>query len=1147
VDTITKRYSLLALAVLGGLLLLIPALGTGATPTPPEPDALPDTVALTRSPTLLISHSPALPVPAAPIPLPDPVWRIGIITDGVYTLDYATLAAAGVPVTGAALADVHLFWRGQEVALHEIGAGSFDPGDALIFYGEKFHRNRQDEEYTDENVYWLTMDASTPGLRMAARDVTPTGAPAGVCRVSIVAEQNLRYWARASTIPGTLTTWFWEYVNIAPPTVVTRNYSIALLAPLTTGDPATLVVELASFNYNDSVNPDHHVRMTFNGTALGDFYWDDKIGYVITTTVPAAALLAGTNTLRVAYVTDVGPQAVYFDRAELTYLRSPVASSGTFVCAALTDAAATYTVANWPAGARLYDVSDPLHPVALVNGGATFADTAPVGTRYLAEVPRPVMPWRYTPDGALLAPTTGADEIIIAPRHFFAALQPLVAQRQAQGLRVRLVAVEDIYPLFNGGIFHPEAIRAFVAYAHANWPGPAVKYLFLVGDGNFNFKGYNPASYGPFTPTWIPPYREFADPSQGDVPVDSRFGDVDGNGMPEVYVGRIPAQTVEEVAAYVTKALAYEAQPPSAWQLHALLVADNGETSDEGFDSQLERLRMWFPTALTTQTIYMENYCPPALTPCPSATLAVTQAWNAGAGLLVYSGHGSIHRWAHEPLIFNTYLTALTQTTALPFLLSLDCWDGYWMFPPLYPSLPGRDVRSIGEWATTVLTQTGAIAAYGPAGLAFASSEETSARAMFKAAFQRGIFNLGELTQVGRQAISYSYEARTYTLLGDPALFLPWWLRLRITPSALTVQPGQAINLAQALLREGDTRFGQTFTVTPTWTAELGIVDAYGVYTAPGPAATPRMAQLIGHLGPLTAAVTLTIAGPPTAVVVSPDPVVLFPEETTTFAATLVDAWSNPMATTATFAWASDIGSIDAQGVFTASTHVGDGWVTVTATVTNPVAAVLIGRARVHVLASAPEAVVIQPDAAQLHVAESARFTAALVDAWGNPVDMGATVLWQTDAGVVDAGGVFTAALRPTLGQVTAMLSFWLGDEPRILTDSVPVTVTAGLPVRLTVLPNPVLLQAGETAQMTATPYDAWDNPTALTATVLWSSDVGMIDARGLFTAPMQSATGWITATLPFSQGTNTLFLSSAAVVEVKVLEIIYLPLVLRQ
>lgn len=963
-ESLQKRYSLLLLAALGGLLMLIPALGAGATPAPPEPDARFD--ARDPAPPRALAAAPVLPPPAAPIPLPDPVWRIGVVADGLYLLDYATLAAAGVPVTGAALADVRLFWRGQEVALYEVGTGTFDPGDALVFYGEKFHGSRHDEDYTDENIYWLTVDASTPGLRMATRDVNPTGAPAGVCQVTAVAEENLRYWARFSTAPGTPTTWFWEYVNVAD--TVTSTYPIALAAPLTAGAPATLVMELASANYSASINPDHHVHLTFNETALGDFYWDGKTGHIITTTVPAAALLAGTNNLRVAYVTDVGHQTVYFDRAELIYRQNPVAVNSTFVCTALTDAAATYTVTDWPSGARLYDVSDPLRPVALVNGGATFADTAPVGTRYRAAAPLPVTPTPYTPDGDLLAPATGADQIIVAPRHFFDALQPLVAQRQSQGLRVRVVDVEDIYPLFNGGVFHPEAIRAFVAYAHAHWPGPAAKYLFLVGDGNFNFKGHNPATYGAFVPTLIPPYREFADPTQGDVPVDSRFGDVDGDGQPEVFVGRLPAQTVAEVAAYVTKVLVYEAQPLAAWQLHTLLVADNGESYDEGFDSMLERLRVLFPAAMTTQTVYMEAYCPPALAPCPAATNALTQAWNLGAGLLTYSGHGSINRWAHEPLIFNTNLTVLTQKTALPFLLSLDCWDGYWMFPPKYPSV--SDVRSIGEWVTTVLTETGAIAAYGPAGLAYSAPEEQQARAMFAAAFQRGEFNLGALTQIGRKAISANYEARTYTLFGDPALFLPWWLSLRITPEIATVRPGNAIELAAIFESEGDTRFGQTFSATPTWTVDVGTLDAYGVYTAP---ATPTTARITAHLGPLSRTVLLAIS------------------------------------------------------------------------------------------------------------------------------------------------------------------------------DSPPVT--------LTVTPDPLRIAVGKSAQMTATPYDVYGDPLPVTGMLLWSTDVGLsgtvllgqIDVNGLFTAPPIPATGWITASLPISQGTNTILLSGTAWVEVFEMARIYLPLALRQ
>ena len=131
-----------------------------------------------------------------------------------------------------------------------------------------------------------------------------------------------------------------------------------------------------------------------------------------------------------------------------------------------------------------------------------------------------------------------------------------------------------------------------------------------------------------------------------------------------------------------------------------------------------------------------------------------------------------LHRWFR--LVLSQVKTQSNRRlhNSKALLLALDCWDGYWMFPPKYHALPGKDVRSIGEWATTVLTQTGAVAAFGPAGLAFAYEEELLANAMYRGIFVDGERRVGPLTQMGREAIARTYMARTYTLLGDPALKL---------------------------------------------------------------------------------------------------------------------------------------------------------------------------------------------------------------------------------------------------------------------------------------------------------------------------------------------------------------------------------------
>jgi hypothetical protein len=269
----------------------------------------------------------------------------------------------------------------------------------------------------------------------------------------------------------------------------------------------------------------------------------------------------------------------------------------------------------------------------------------------------------------------------------------------------------------------------------------------------------------------IPPYLEFADPDQGEVPVDSRYGDLDWHGMPEVAVGRIPANTVEQVEGFVAKIIAYESGPSVLWQDRVLMVADNYDPGTGDFKALAEDLRYTHVPSdqFDVQTVYLDDY-----SSAPSATYALTQTWSQGAALLTYAGHGAVHRWAHEPLLLNAQLASLTGTVGLPFVISLDCWDGYWMFPSQYPNpdFVGQSLQSTGEWATTILTDRGAIAVFGPAGLGQLGTDGILAKAMYRDMFENGTRRIGDITQAGRQIIFWSYMGRTYTLLGDPATLL---------------------------------------------------------------------------------------------------------------------------------------------------------------------------------------------------------------------------------------------------------------------------------------------------------------------------------------------------------------------------------------
>lgn len=787
----------------------------------PAADALPPV-------SRIAAASQQLPPVAAPWMLPNPVWRIGITRDGLYKLSYDALGAVGVPVSGTATGAFRLWHRGTEVAIEVRDAnnnGIFEPGDALVFYGEKFHGSVQDEKYTDENVYWLSVSPGAQGKRMTTRSVPPTGAPAtGICLETVVAEQNLRYFPRWNNTPGTDTTWFWERMIAPLGQIITHTFPIPLTNIHTAAHTATLRVEVAGRSYSAAINPDHHLNLTLNGTFVGEVFWDGQTGHVADFDIPSALLQEGNNTLSVGVVGTVVAQDVYFDRAEVTYRRKPVAQQNTLSCTVPETGTHTYTFTDLPSTARIYDITDPLNPIRLTGHVAfTFRDTITAGARYIAGIPFGLSPTyevylplllknsggavqslsnltpeitlantelpaltltQYQPNATLITPTAGADLLIIAPREFHTALQPLIVRRQAQGLRVALVAEQDIYPLFNGGVYHPEAIRAFVAHAYTNWPGAAPRYLLLVGGGHFNFKGYAQDAFGVPARIWIPPYLEFADPDQGEVPVDTRYGDVNGDGMPELMVGRIPANSETELLAYLQKLLAYDNLPTAPWMETVLLVADDGATYREYFDHALNRIRnnTFSPWAVTEQ-VYIQDYCPkdsedpPAIwtAPCPAATRALTETWSQGASLLLYAGHGAPGVWANEPLLRGSQLATLQPMTGQPFVIALDCWDGFWMYPRDASLGAGREAISIGERATMGWTDRGAIALFGPAGLAYLHFEEQLTQAMMTQLFAHGERRIGELTQVGRLAIwgtSGRYLARTYTLLGDPSMQL---------------------------------------------------------------------------------------------------------------------------------------------------------------------------------------------------------------------------------------------------------------------------------------------------------------------------------------------------------------------------------------
>jgi hypothetical protein len=710
---------------------------------------------------------------------------------GMHQITYDALSAAGVPVATVDPAAFAIAYLNEPVAIEVTGEadGSFDPGDAVIFYAEPYVGR-----YMTENVYRLTWSGAA-GERMATVDAAPALAspPLTTIRRTARVEVSKVYYSTYH-LPRDVDHFFDNplYANSAFPTAVT-TYTLTLDDVALAGD-ARLTVRLHGGQALPDRSPDQSVALRLNGASLGVHQWDGSVIEEVAVPVPATDLLDGPNNLALeASLGQLPGVANYWvspDWAQLAYGATATAHAGRLFIEATTapgapaaDMGNDIRATGFPGpGIRVYDVSEPRQPVRLAGvaaqpeGGSyavTFAGQDPAAAYYLAAETALLAPvsLRLDAGSAWRSPAHSADYIAVVHRSLWDAVQPLLDHRAAEGLRVAKVDIQDVYDEFSGGRVDPEALRTFLAYAYETWNagGDPPAYVLLVGDGHYDFKG----ALRPGLPNLIPPYLADVDPFIGETAADNRYASVDGPNdfLPDMAIGRIPAKTPAEVTAVVGKILAYEtAAPPGAWQDRAVFVADNKSDPAGNFHSFSDQSRALVPPAYDTPAIYYKAGA--ASDTAAEMTGALLSAFDAGALYLQWFGHASRTFWGNDKLWELNDPPKLAPNTALPFTASYGCWSGYFI-NVIGSSQYGGSEASLGE--TLLLTPgRGSVADFSPTGLHIGADLIGLNEAMIDALLVKRIARVG-LAVDGAKA---AYFARgsgaldlidTQVLLGDPA------------------------------------------------------------------------------------------------------------------------------------------------------------------------------------------------------------------------------------------------------------------------------------------------------------------------------------------------------------------------------------------
>jgi Peptidase family C25/Propeptide_C25/Concanavalin A-like lectin/glucanases superfamily/Domain of unknown function (DUF2341) len=722
-------------------------------------------------------------------------YKIQVSEDGVYRLTKAWLEGRGVNVGAMNLSQLRMYNLGQELPIYVYdlnGNNLFDPEDYVEFYGQKVPSEYS--KYTKYNVYWLVTAGEGTPKRMGVEEGSPgAGAIALTHDYTLHDEKDQFYIAGAQGDDDVDRWYFADFAQGSGSGGGPTSFTVTVPGVGGNGKGQLTVAMLGLTELG------HQVEVKVNGAVAGTYTWSGFVPY--DAVLGNVDLQDGNNTVTLTCLSGTDPSqpdGVAVDYFEVTYPRIFAAQDDSLMFTH--DMGYRYQVTGFGVNSvEAFDVTSPTDVKRIADGqltgtGPFTLDMEPVGgtgeRTYLAVTANSVKtPVGVVKDTAssLSSTANGADWILITSRDLGwdgsgaldGWLSNLVALRQAQGLRVKVVSVEDACDEFSYGIVGPEGIKNFLSYAYANWTPPAPRYVLLVGDGTTDPKdnqGLNETV--PYIPTYLV-YTEHA----GETASDEWFVEVNGSdSVPDMDIGRLPAASEADAEVMAGKIVSYEESANTqTWEKNVLLVADNATTDYEKVFEQMDNdVAGSIPQGMNSPFMgYLSRYGSAG-----ALNTAIMNRMNVDGSLVVnYSGHGSVQVWANEDIFNVDDVAALSNGGKLPFFVAMTCLNGYFVFPEAlaWPSLAEALMRGAGKGAVGILASTGMTAPEG---------QHILDVALFEAVFKDDLRTLGPAISEARQEMlangsGYEEVSETFQLFGDPAMVLK--VPLPRMPSGLSV------------------------------------------------------------------------------------------------------------------------------------------------------------------------------------------------------------------------------------------------------------------------------------------------------------------------------------------------------------------------
>lgn len=667
-----------------------------------------------------------------------PAVKIRVRQPGWYRITQPQLVANGFdPFVDARR--LQLYVDGAEIPIRlSTDKAKLGAGDTLEFYGVGL-----DAITTDTHTYYL-INGTRNGLRIGTN-----APPPGNGRKTEVLAADFLYTVeskqRFSYFPGLLNgdkgNIFGQFIENVP-----ANQSVTLqnIDGNSKADAQLQVV------IQGLTAVDHHIQVQFNGSYVGTIDFTGVTNKSKDVPISAALLNEGANTVTLT-ATGGDRDFAAVDVLRVTYAHSYRADNDSLSFSVGDRSAAVSGFGS--AAIRVIDITNPNTPFELTpkitNSGGSYGFTLQTsGTvqnliAFVDSFTRQPSAIVKNQPSTWKADTNAADVMIITHSDFRTSADALAAARRAQGMKVSVVDIEDVYDEFSYGAHTPEAVKAFLAWSSAHW-AKTPRYVLLLGDSSWDPRNFMGQGYNDYVPT------KQLDTAELETASDDWLADFDGDGIPEIALGRLPARTTMDAATMVSKILNYDQERTAGAPLRgALLVAD------DGFENQSVQVQSVLTPLMKVQTLNRS-----AIGNDSMMRSQVLDAIDQGPTIVNYFGHGSVTVWTGAGLLDEDSASMLTNSNGQALFVMMTCLNGY---------TSDAYIDSLGE-ALLKNPRGGAFAVWASSGITEPGGQAQMNGQLYRLLLGSNPMTLGDAVRQAKMSTVDLDVRRTWILLGDPSM-----------------------------------------------------------------------------------------------------------------------------------------------------------------------------------------------------------------------------------------------------------------------------------------------------------------------------------------------------------------------------------------